>query len=243
MQVLIQPYGKSEISLLQINYKGQQVKMLNISKKNRDNELWSDEQYKEIIHCVQQSKDQKWKFEQDVEQWILNTIHPYDYTELRHNSTPLSELRNSAGELIRDYISLCAWETINNNWTYNDELCELSNLAYDFSCSGRFVNFSEKEYIKWNYKYWEENFSSRIDFCDFLKKEYENKTGLFSILVLLDYNFDSRDNVNSMYKGYWKFLSKFFKDKKCSLHLGIKNSLNETNTIRVLVNQYQYLTE
>ena len=63
MQVLIQPYGKSEISLLQINYKGQQVKMLNISKKKRDNELWSDEQYKEIIHCVQQSKDQKWKFE------------------------------------------------------------------------------------------------------------------------------------------------------------------------------------
>ena len=85
--------------------------------------------------------------------------------------------------------------------------------------------------------------TSRIDFCDFLKKEYENKTGFFSILVLLDYNFDSRDNVNSMYKGYWKSLSKFFKDKKCSLHLGIKNSLNETNTIRVLVNQYQYLTE
>lgn len=91
--------------------------------------------------------------------------------------------------------------------------------------------------------------TSRIDFCDFLKKEYENKTGLFSILVLLDYNFDSRDNDErndffySMYKGYWKSLSKFFKDKKCSLHLGIKNSLNETNTIRVLVNQYQYLTE
>lgn len=34
-----------------------------------------------------------------------------------------------------------------------------------------------------------------------------------------------------------------FKDKNCSLHLGIRNSLNETNTIRVLVNQYQYLTE
>ena len=44
--------------------------------------------------------------------------------------------------------------------------------------------------------------TSRIDFCDSLKKEYENKTGLFSVLVLLDYNFDSRDNVNSMYKGY-----------------------------------------
>ena len=56
------------------------------------------------------------------------------------------------------------------------------------------INFKEQQVKMLN--------TSRIDFCDFLKKEYENKTGLFSVLVLLDYNFDSRDNVNSMYKGY-----------------------------------------
>lgn len=200
---------------------------------------------------MQQTKNQKRIFEQDVEQWILNTIDPsqYDWTELRHNSTQLSKLRNSAGEIIHDYVSLCAWETIDNNWTYNDELCELSNFAYDFSCSGRFVDSSEKENIKWSYGYWEENLSPNIDVGNFLKKEYENKTGLFSILVLLDYNHAGLDKderkefFNSLYKNYWESLSKFFKDKKCSFHFGIKSSDNENNKIRVLVHQYQNLTK
>lgn len=145
--------------------------MINKSNKNSNNELWNDEQYRKIIQYVQQTKNQKRIFEQDVEQWILNTIDPsqYDWTELRHNSTQLSKLRNSAGEIIHDYVSLCAWETIDNNWTYNDELCELSNFAYDFSCSGRFVDSSEKENIKWSYGYWEENLSPNIDVGNFLR--------------------------------------------------------------------------
>lgn len=227
--------------------------MIIVNTTNSDNGLRNDKQYQEIIHHVQQCKDQKWRFEQDVERYILDTIDHYDWTELRHVASSLSELRSNASELIHDYVNLCSWETTKNNWSYEDEIDELSNLAYDFSRLQRYTYFEESslpytrfattlkektEYLKPSYEYWEEYLSSNHEFTSSVIKKYENESELFSILILFDCECDGRDDderkefLASLYKKYWKILNKFFKDKNCRLHFGLQTG---DNKIRVLV--------
>ena len=218
--------------------------MIIASNTNIDNGLENNKQYEEIIRYVQQCKNDPYWFRLGVEQAILNNIHYADHwMELRHVPSSSRELRINATDIIRDYVELCGWETTKKEWTYEDEVNELSNLAYDFSWLHEFweeVPLLKKVYVKGTYEYWEECLSSNQDLATPVMKKYEYETQLFSILVLFDYKFDGwtsekKEVLDSLYKEYWETLNKFFKDKNCRFHFGLTSSVFGCNRIRVLV--------